>query len=575
MRAATLSLLCLLAVAPRPALAGDDTFDQRVQRRVAQARAAVVGVSVSGMRGSRFGSGVLVRADGLVLTSTEVVPDAGLTVRVWMPGGQIVKAGWLASDPKTHTVVLKTIGTKGQAFPCVELADSSKAWVGQRAFTFGNPFEIIQRDGQVSTSMGVVAGTGELTDNGATEVGYEGPMIETDAAVNPGSSGGPLIDGNGRLLGLLTMAFQHESRLGVAVPIHVIRAVVKVLQDLPLKPTQRRQDGEPTDATMARVAATLAPAVVWIDVDRKPESSWRAPTFADDPYTANTIQMRSLMARPPGHCTGLAIDGGALVLTSAFHVTHADERKPGDGLKRIRVRAAGQADWTVAELVARDDRNDLALLRPKTPLPTGATVGDGSALTWGSRLAVIGRRRGSTGYTLTTGILSTPGRRINQVSVNQLDALCNYGNLGGPVVDLAGRVVGLTTFIDPSSRRGLNSGVAMFTRGEVIVKALVGLRKGAAVKPKPRPYLGCGKWGWSGIDPGFGARIGSVVKGTAAHKGGLRPGDTIRSLDGVPIGEWADLIRALGDKTVGQKVVFEVERAGKPHRLTVTLGRRR
>ena len=106
------------------------------------------------------------------------------------PDGSVL----LAADKETEASLLQAHSE--EALPHVELADSSRAWLGQRAYTFGNPFHVIEYDGQVASSVGVVSGIYTIEDNGEGEQStYDGLVLETDAAVNPGASGGARVLG--------------------------------------------------------------------------------------------------------------------------------------------------------------------------------------------------------------------------------------------------------------------------------------------------------------------------------------------------------------------------------------------
>jgi Do/DeqQ family serine protease len=160
-----------------------------------------------------LGSGVVVSKDGFILTNNHVVEGAD-EIRVSMTDGREFAAQVIGVDPGTDTAVLRV---KGDNLPTAVLTDSSKIRVGDLAFAIGNPFGVGQ-----TVTMGIVSAT-ERTGFGITE--YE-DFIQTDAAVNPGNSGGPLIDAEGRVMGINTAILSRSGGyqgIGFAVPINLAR----------------------------------------------------------------------------------------------------------------------------------------------------------------------------------------------------------------------------------------------------------------------------------------------------------------------------------------------------------------
>jgi len=150
------------------------------------------------------GSGVIVAADGVILSNNHVVEGAD-QIEVQLHGAkERVKATLVGTDPKTDIAVLR-IDTKG--LRPVTFADSDRVRVGDLAFAIGNPFGVGQ-----TVSMGIVSATGR---SGVGLADYE-DFIQTDASINPGNSGGALVDSLGRLMGINTAIY---SRNGVNIGI--------------------------------------------------------------------------------------------------------------------------------------------------------------------------------------------------------------------------------------------------------------------------------------------------------------------------------------------------------------------
>ena len=168
-----------------------------------------------------LGSGVLVSADGYVLTNNHVIEGAD-EIKVTLADGRELDAEIIGSDPRTDVAVLKV---QGQDFSHATLADSDTLRVGDIVFAVGNPLGVGQ-----TTTMGIVSATGR-SNLGIIERGYES-FIQTDASINPGNSGGALVDAIGRVVGINT-AIISTSRgsigIGFAIPINLAASVMRSL----------------------------------------------------------------------------------------------------------------------------------------------------------------------------------------------------------------------------------------------------------------------------------------------------------------------------------------------------------
>ena len=169
-----------------------------------------------------LGSGVIVSADGYVVTNNHVVDGADL-VTVALTDGREFTAKVVGRDPQTDLAVVKI---DAKDLPAVTFADSAKSEVGDRVLAIGNPFGI----GETVTS-GIVSAKGRNVGILAEVEGYE-DFIQTDAAINPGNSGGALVDINGRLLGINTAILSRNGGfqgVGLAVPANLVSQVADSL----------------------------------------------------------------------------------------------------------------------------------------------------------------------------------------------------------------------------------------------------------------------------------------------------------------------------------------------------------
>jgi serine protease Do len=160
------------------------------------------------MRGQ--GSGFIVSADGLILTNAHVVRDAS-EVTVRLSDRREFTAKVLGADPTTDVAVLKIDAT---GLPTVAIGDPKQVQVGDPVLAIGSPFGFEQ-----SATQGIVSAKGRSLP-GDSYV----PFIQTDAAVNPGNSGGPLFDGSGRVVGINSQIYSQSGGfqgLAFAIPIDV------------------------------------------------------------------------------------------------------------------------------------------------------------------------------------------------------------------------------------------------------------------------------------------------------------------------------------------------------------------
>jgi len=166
-----------------------------------------------------LGSGVIVSADGYILTNNHVIDEAD-TVMVNLSDGREFSARVVGKDAKTDIAVIKI---DAKDLPAVTFASSSDVQVGDQVLAIGNPFGI----GQTVTT-GIVSATGRAAGIG---LDYE-DFIQTDAAINPGNSGGALVDLQGRLIGVNTAILSRTGGfqgIGFAIPSDLARSIMDAL----------------------------------------------------------------------------------------------------------------------------------------------------------------------------------------------------------------------------------------------------------------------------------------------------------------------------------------------------------
>ncbi|MGF1449294.1 MAG: DegQ family serine endoprotease [Opitutales bacterium] len=172
------------------------------------------------------GSGLLVTADGYIMTNHHVISfrDGDLVdeILVKLADGREFEAEIVGSDPDTDVAVLKV--EVDAELPYLTLADSDNLRVGDVVFAVGNPLRV-----GLTVTQGIVSGVGR-TDLGILGLsGYEN-FIQTDASINMGNSGGPLVDAYGRVIGINTAILSRSGGnigIGFAIPVNLARRIME------------------------------------------------------------------------------------------------------------------------------------------------------------------------------------------------------------------------------------------------------------------------------------------------------------------------------------------------------------
>ncbi len=168
------------------------------------------------------GSGFIVSSDGEILTNNHVVSGAQ-KIQVKLRDGEILTAHVLGTDPATDVALIK-IDSKHN-LPALNLGDSSRLRVGEWVMAVGNPLNF-----EGTVTVGVVSGKGRAGLSGDPNTRSFENFLQTDAAINFGNSGGPLVNTAGEVVGINTAMIQPAQNIGFAIPINTARAILPQLK---------------------------------------------------------------------------------------------------------------------------------------------------------------------------------------------------------------------------------------------------------------------------------------------------------------------------------------------------------
>jgi S1-C subfamily serine protease len=298
-------------------------------------------------------------------------------------------------------------------------------------------------------------------------------------------------------------------------------------------------------------------------------------------FISNTAIQRDfwsfdILEVPQGSGSGFIWNTQGHIVTN-FHVVY--------GANAIKVTLADRSEHQ-ARVVGADPDHDLAVLQIQAPETTLEPLAIGSShdLRVGQKVLAIGNPFGLD-HTLTTGVVSALGRTIKSMSnrtiegVVQTDAAINPGNSGGPLLDSAGRLIGVNTqIVSPSGAyAGIGFAVPVDTVNRIVPELI---KHGKLIRPglgvSLVPDAMARRWGIKGLV------IGKVSRGGAAERAGLRGakempsgrielGDIVVAVAGKPVTTIDELMDVLEHHKVGEQVAVEILRGNRREKLMVTL----
>lgn len=264
--------------------------------------------------------------------------------------------------------------------------------------------------------------------------------------------------------------------------------------------------------------------------------------------------------------TGVVVTSDGEILTNA-HVV--------DGATEVRVRFAGDTEPVVAEVLAADAGNDLALLKVNATSLTAATFAKPGSVRVGDQVVAIGYALAlDGGPSVTTGIVSAMKRTIFTESgalnsLIQTDAAISSGNSGGPLANMRGEVVGINTAVARGDTNSSANNIGFAISVDEVLAVLEQLREQAAGDARAEGFLGVSLE--PRTDGGVGSIISNVQSGSPAQEAGIVTGDIVLAVDGEPVNGQAGLVAAIRDRSPGDSVSIELVRNGERLTLTATL----
>jgi serine protease Do len=346
-------------------------------------------------------------------------------------------------------------------------------------------------------------------------------------------------------------------------------------------------------ASFADVVERVNPAVVSITATEVQSQSQRRPYFHGDPFEfffgpqgpqqpgpqqgprrRQPMQPDQQQDEPDIETSGgsgFLISDDGFILTN-YHVV--------EGATKIKVNLTDDRHDYTAEVVGTDPSSDLALIKIDVPkkLPF-LILGDSDALRIGDWVIAVGNPL-QYEHTVTVGVVSAKGRKLGGLSRDfsldsfiQTDAAINFGNSGGPLINVEGEVVGVNTAIS-----SVGQGIGFAVPANIAKDVMTQLRAKGKVS---RGYLGitvaeispdmAEAWG---LKDDHGALVQSVSAGLPADQAGVKKGDIITAIDGKPVVTSDEVVRLISGRDPGSKVHITVLRDGHQQTMTANLGDR-
>ncbi|MCH2176396.1 MAG: S1C family serine protease [Lentisphaeria bacterium] len=474
-------------------LAVEKEFSQSVF--ASYSRKATVGVTCNvGRIMFYYGTGVIISPNGYILTSTTVTPKDANNIEILLTSGLKVPANIIQVDPASETALLK-INMVG--LPYVHISTELPR-IGEPVYTLGVTGESVETHNDISYSKGVVSGIYPVKSVDSQSY-YSDIGIETDAAVNPGQDGGPMLDETGRLIGIISLAFGEHRWQGTAVPMtKIIEGIPRILT-LPVHVNAYFKSTPETDnlrqnqaffdyyrnrmvkiyiarmypkdhlpqKTLQELIKEINPTPLTIAERKQVAQQISAFHEADELISSNRI-----LRRPSEPVSGIIISSDGYIATSYFnleedkvpvlkenpnkvyHVPYSTDineltKTPYDKVDfvvneiiSIQVELSNGKRYD-AELIGNNTPYGLSLLKIKTKgLPFIDLPINQPQYQVGTKIFLMGKNDSDL-YDFTVNVGTISAVKKARGNFFQFDARHNYGNSGGVIFSDTGRFLGM------------------------------------------------------------------------------------------------------------------------------------
>lgn len=332
------------------------------------------------------------------------------------------------------------------------------------------------------------------------------------------------------------------------------------------------------------VAEKVIPSVVNITSESKVKNQPGMFTWPFDEEFPFPFPFREKPEAPGGPRKAYSLGTGTVIRADGYIVTNNHVVKDGTSLKVIFKAEADQPDEVKATVVGSDPEADIAVLKVNRTGLQPVELGDSDAIKVGAWVIAIGSPYQFT-HSVTVGVVSAKGRHLldqsNRSTLQdyiQTDASINRGNSGGPLVDIHGKVIGISTaiFTPTGGNIGIGFAVPINTVKEILPQLIEGVKiqrgwLGIEYQPISKEMAKA-----YGITTGY--FVSYVVPDTPAEKGGIKAGDVIVEFDGRKLSSSEEFRRMVASlqpgKTVAVKVLRDEEDKINPLTLNIKLGER-
>ena len=319
------------------------------------------------------------------------------------------------------------------------------------------------------------------------------------------------------------------------------------------------------------------------------------PTSLSSNDTGKSLTPKEVYAMNVNACVGIATQittnvwgqvasasasGSGFILTSDGYVVTNNHVVEGATSVTVKLYNGEEYD---AEIVGTDEMNDVALLKIDATGLQAVTIGDSDQIEVGEEVIAIGNPLGELTFTMTAGVVGAAAREINTdgkpINMLQTDVAINSGNSGGPLFDMNGNVIGITSakYSGSTSSGASIEGISFAIPINDALRVIYDLQQYGRVTG--RAYLGVTVRDLDGTTASTyglptGPMIQSVEAGGCAEKAGLQQGDIIIGFNGSEIASYTDLVAALNKLKAGDTATITVFRAGAQVEASITLDER-